>query len=430
MSDKLRYDITNLSGFVNDTDLAGIEREILEAHKLLQDKNGPGSDFLGWMDLPGSFSSQDISEIDEAAASLDDCSDLMVVIGIGGSYLGAKALIESVCPPKQREKIVFAGFDICGSALQELIEKLETRDFSVNVISKSGTTTEPAIAFRMIESLLLRKYGPEGAAKRVICTTDKDKGALRQIATQRGYRSFVIPRDVGGRFSVLSPVGLLPAAMAGVDIRRLLEGALEQKEIVSRKDMNSNPACLYAAVRNALWRKGKVTEIFSVFENPLRYVAEWWKQLFGESEGKQGKGIFPAGCVFSTDLHSMGQFVQEGNRNIFETFLIARKGEPKPEVPREDDDADGLNYIAGMSVDEVNKRAYEATAKAHCEGGVPNSTIFIEERSAFCLGALFYFLETAVAVSGYVLGVNPFDQPGVEAYKKEMFRLLGKPGID
>ena len=429
MSGKLGYDTGNMEEFVDPSELDSMGKKIREAHDLLVKRNGPGKEFLGWMDLPEKCEDSLIAEINETADAFSKNSDITVVIGIGGSFLGAKALIEAVCPATSKKKIAFTGNNMSGMELEDLLAELKEKDFSVNVISKSGTTTEPAIAFRLIESLLVEKYGTKGAASRVVCTTDKDKGALREISQKKGYKSFIVPNDVGGRFSVLSPVGLFPAAVAGVDIKSLLSGAKAQKEEMSGCDVQNNPAYRYAAMRNILLEKGKVIEIFSIFEDLLRYTAEWWKQLFGESEGKDGKGIFPAECNFSTDLHSLGQLIQDGRRNIFETFLIVEKESSACTVPSKEDDVDGLNYIAGMKICEVNRKAYEATAKAHSTGGVPNSTIFIEERSAYCMGKLFYFLETAVAVSAYVSGVNPFDQPGVEAYKREMFRLLGKPGI-
>jgi glucose-6-phosphate isomerase len=430
MSGNLIFDTRNMEDFIEEEELDSITPEVKRAHELLSGRTGPGKEFLGWMDLPGKYDEAFISEISDAASSLSENSDVVVVIGIGGSYLGAKALIDAVCPREAREKIVFSGYNICGEELEDLLAGLKEKDFSINVISKSGTTTESAIAFRAIESLLIEKYGKAEAKKRVVCTTDKNKGALREISERKGYRSFVIPDDVGGRFSVLTPVGLFPAAAAGVDIRKLLSGARAQKESMSESDPGKDPAALYASIRNILWRKGKTIEVFSVFDGLLRNTAEWWQQLFGESEGKNGRGIFPAGCVFSTDLHSMGQLIQDGNRNIFETFLTVERSASGLEVPFSEDNTDGLNYISGMRVDDVNRKAYEATRKAHFSGGVPNSTISIEERSAFCMGQLFYFFETAVSLSAYISGVNPFDQPGVEAYKKEMFRLLGKNGTN
>lgn len=427
MAGKLVYDERNMEGFVKASDISAMEPNVRKAHDLLLNRKGPGKEFLGWMDLPEKADDGLLSRIEETASSLSENSDVMVIIGIGGSYLGAKALIDAVSPPSSRKKIFFSGYNISGRELDELLTELKDKDFSVNVISKSGTTTEPAIAFRLIESLLIKKYGKSGAKDRVVCTTDKDKGALREIAQKKGYRSFIIPDDVGGRFSVLSPVGLFPAAMADVDIRSLIEGARSQKNVISGCDTMDNPACRYAAMRNILWEKGKTVEVFSVFEGLLRHTAEWWKQLFGESEGKMGRGIFPSECNFSTDLHSVGQLIQEGNRNILETFLIVENEVSECAVPASEDNVDGLNYLSGMRIDDINRKAYEATAKAHFYGGVPNSTIFLKERSAFCMGQLFYFFETAAAVSAYISGVNPFDQPGVEAYKKEMFALLGKP---
>ncbi len=428
MSGKLSYDSSNLSGFVGPAEIRAMESEIRKAHDFLEKRNGPGKDFLGWMDLPERYDESSLLEIQKTATNLAEKSDLTVIIGIGGSYLGSRALIEAVSSPEMKGRTVFSGYNLSGAELESLLSELKRKDFSVNVISKSGTTTEPAIAFRLIESLVVEKYGLKGASERIVCTTDRDNGALREIAREKGYKSFDVPRDVGGRFSVLSAVGLFPAAAAGVDILSLMKGARDQKLEMSVMGVTENPAYIYAASRNALYRKGKAIELFSVFESLLSHTAEWWKQLFGESEGKSGRGIFPSECNFSKDLHAVGQLIQDGERNIFETFLIVEKEVSGCAVPFLKDDSDGLNYLAGKKVDEINRKAYEATARAHYAGGVPNSTIFIDERSAYCMGKLFYFLETAAAVSAYISGVNPFDQPGVEAYKKEMFRLLGKPG--
>lgn len=428
MSGKLVYNTSNMEAFVSEADIRAIDPEVRKAHDLFIKRTGSGKEFLGWVDLPEKTSESLFREIEETISFLNENSEIMVVIGIGGSYLGSRAIIDAVSPVSGKNKVVFSGYNISGTELENLIAVLKEKDFCVNVISKSGTTTEPAIAFRVIEALLIEKYGNNGAKDRVVCTTDAEKGALRDTALKKGYRRFVIPGDVGGRFSVLSPVGLFPAAMAGVNIRSLLEGARTQKSDMAGCGLRENPACRYAATRNMLWRKGKVVEVFSVFEGLLRNTGEWWRQLFGESEGKELKGIFPAVCSFSTDLHSIGQLIQEGNRNIFETFLMVRNEMSEIKVPSMQDDTDGLNYLAGMRLDDINRKAYEATAKAHSKGEVPNSTIFLDERSAFCMGQLFYFFETAVAISAYISGVNPFDQPGVEAYKKEMFFLLGKPG--
>ena len=428
MKRNLTYDIGYLDGFVSDKDLKNAFKEVARAHELLVKRNGPGKDFLGWMDLPEDMDGGLLGDIEEAAGKLNRASDAIVIIGIGGSYLGARAAIETLAPGLTGRKIFFAGHNLSGGYLGSLLGMLKDKDISVNVISKSGTTTETAIAFRIIENFMREKYGSGKIADRIVCTTDSRKGALRRIADREGYKSFVIPDDVGGRFSVLTPVGLLPIACAGINIRDLIAGAKDERKCSSDCDPGSNMSYKYAAARNILYRKGKKIEILASFNNRLHYVDEWWKQLFGESEGKNGRGIFPASCDFSTDLHSMGQLIQEGERNLFETFLIiGEEGKGCP-IPRDDEDLDNLNYLAGRQVDYVNRKAYEATAEAHFEGGVPNSTVSLSERSAFCLGRLFYFFERAAALSGYMAGVNPFDQPGVDSYKRKMFKLLGKPG--
>jgi glucose-6-phosphate isomerase len=427
MAKGLKYDTKYMEGFVSAEEIEGIFPEIEKAHTMLKDKSSPGSDFLGWMDLPANVDKELISRIEDVAGDLKSKSDVVVVVGIGGSYLGSKAALEILLPYPGREKVQFAGNNLSGDYLCGLLDCLKDKDVCVNVISKSGTTTEPAVAFRIMERFLQEKYGRENIADRIVCTTDRQKGALKQLADERGYRSFVIPEDVGGRFSVLTPVGLLPMACGGIDIRSLLEGARDQKEAVSGLDIENNMSYKYAALRNILYRKGKKIEILASFHSRLHYVDEWWKQLFGESEGKGGRGIFPASCDFSTDLHSMGQMIQDGERNIMETFLVIDKKGRSCVIPEDSDDLDNLNYLAGREMDYVNRKAYEATAEAHFEGGVPNSTILLEDRSAYCLGQLFYFFQKAVAVSALVSGVNPFDQPGVESYKKKMFKLLGKP---
>jgi len=428
MSAELKLDTKYLDGFISDEEMAAALTEAQKAYATLVGRSGPGNDFLGWVDLPEALDEAFLSKVEATAGRLNSISDAVVVIGIGGSYLGAKAAIEALAPHAVNRKIFFAGCDLSGDDLADLLETLKGIDFSVNVISKSGTTTEPAVAFRVIEGLLRSKYGPDGIAERVVCTTDARKGALRAASEKTGYETFVIPDDVGGRFSVLTPVGLLPIACAGIDIKALVAGACFQREKSLTPDMDGNETCRYAAIRNLLYRKGKVIEILSSFDERLRYTAEWWKQLFGESEGKDGHSIFPASCVFTTDLHSMGQLIQQGQRNIFETFLLIDKESDRCPIPADDENLDNLNYLAGKQVDYVNRKAAEATAEAHFEGGVPNITLRVPERSAFCLGQVFYFFEVAAAVSGYISGVNPFDQPGVESYKSKMFRLLGKPG--
>jgi len=426
--EKIKFNTKYLEGFVVDEDFRSILPEIEKAHSHLENKDGAGKDFLGWLDLPEETPEGLLSDIQSTADKMNSTSDVIIVIGIGGSYLGARAAIETLSPEFFEQKIFFAGHYLSGDHMCQLLESVKDRDVSVNVISKSGTTTEPAVAFRIVEEFMKKKYTPGQMKERVVCTTDKEKGALKSLADTKGYKTFVIPDDVGGRFSVLTPVGLLPVACAGINIRDLVDGAREQVKCVADPDLDKNISYKYAAVRNIFYRKGKKIEILSGFDHKFGYIAEWWKQLFGESEGKEGHGIYPTACRFTTDLHSMGQLIQEGERNIFETFLVTEKESENCLIPTSDEDIDGLNYLAGKQIDFVNKKAYEATAEAHFEGGVPNTTIFIPDRTAYYLGALFYFFEKAVAVSAYVNGVNPFNQPGVEAYKKKMFRLLGRPG--
>ena len=429
MAKDLRYDTGYLEGHVSDKDLKAIMPEVEKAHQLLSGQDSPYKSSLGWMDLPENTDKSLVDDIVGTAGRMRALSEAVIIIGIGGSYLGARAAIETLAPGTVGKSIFFTGYNLCGHYACGLLDSLAEKDISVNVISKSGTTTETAIAFRMFEDLLRKKYGPGKFADRIICTTDGKKGALKAMADERGYKSFVIPEDIGGRFSVLTPVGLLPISCAGVDITELIEGARAQRRRSLVCDIDGNMSYRYAAVRNILYRAGKRIEILSSFDSRLHYLDEWWKQLFGESEGKGGKSIFPASCDFSTDLHSLGQLVQQGERNIFETFLVSEETRGRCVIPRAEDDTDNLNYLAGKGLDEVNRTAYRATAEAHFEGGVPNSTVFFGERSPFSLGQLFYFFEKAVAVSACLFGANPFDQPGVEAYKQKMFRLLGKPGI-
>jgi glucose-6-phosphate isomerase len=427
MSKGLRLDTRYLQGSVSAEDIEAILPEVEKAHSLLVNRDGEGSEYLGWMDLPCNINEDILKDIEDTASKMRKNSDAIVVIGIGGSYLGARATIETLASEEDRRNIFFAGYNMSCESLSALLNRLEDKDVSVNVISKSGTTTEPAITFRILEDFLQKKYGPDNISDRVICTTDNEKGALRAIADKKGYKSFVIPDDVGGRFSVFTPVGLLPIACAGINIRELVEGALRQREESLNCDISSNISYMYAAVRNCLYRKGKRIEILGSFNSKLHYVDEWWKQLFGESEGKGGHSIFPASCDFSTDLHSMGQLIQQGERNLFETFLVVEKECSECEIPVSEDNLDNLNYLANKQLSYINRKAYEATAEAHFEGGVPNSTIFIPEMTPFYLGKLFYFFEKAVGASAYIAGVNPFNQPGVEAYKNKMFKLLGKP---
>ena len=432
---KLTLDHTNASAFVQPHEIENMAASTEAAAKLLDSRKGPGNEFLGWLDLPRKYDREEFRRIQKAAKKIQKQSEVLVVIGIGGSYLGSKAAIEMLSHtfynnlPKEKRKtpeIYFAGTNISGTYLRDLLDVIGDRDFSVNVISKSGTTTEPALAFRVFRKKLEEKFGKEGAKGRIFATTDKARGALKTLATQEGYETFVVPDDVGGRFSVLTAVGLLPVAVSGIDIDELMQGAADaMKEFKLPFDQN---ACYqYAALRNILYRKGKCIEMLINYEPGLHYIAEWWKQLFGESEGKDGKGIFPASAGFTSDLHSLGQYIQDGRRHLFETLLEIDS--PEVDVVLENDagNLDGLNYLTGKTFDFVNKKAAEGTIEAHVEGGVPNLKITIPAATAYHLGYLFFFFEKACAVSGYLLGVNPFDQPGVEAYKKNMFRLLGKP---
>ncbi len=428
MQKQLQINTERLDDVIRDDDRLKIMPEVEKAHRKLKDQKEGNGGSLGWMNPEKIISNGTLDDIEKTAKRLMSISDVVIIVGIGGSYLGAKAVIDAVAPKEGKGKVVFAGYNIAGDYISELFNFLEGKDISINVVSKSGTTTEPAIAFRVIEDILKKKYGADNIADRIICTTDKKSGALRTIAEEKGYKSFVIPADIGGRFSVLTPVGLFPAACAGVDIKELIAGALNQKERSDKSSLEENPSYIYAALRNILYTKGKKIEILSNFDHRLHYMSEWWKQLFGESEGKAFHSIFPASCDFSTDLHSMGQLIQEGERNLFETFLIVEKEEKHIVIPGSDNNLDNLDYLVGKEMSYVNRKAYEATSEAHYEGGVPNSTIFMPERSAFYLGELFYFFELAVSVSAYISGVNPFDQPGVEAYKLKMFKFLGRPG--
>ena len=427
----------NAEKFIGKHEIESIKPAVLDAAKRLTEKIGDGKDFLGWIDLPVNYDKEEFEKIKKAAEKIRNDSDILFVIGIGGSYLGARAAIDFVkhsfyndLSKEQRKapQIYYVGNSMSGAYIEELIDLIGDKDFSVNVISKSGTTTEAAVAFRVFRELIEKKYGKEGAAKRIYSTTDKARGALKTLSDEEGYECFVIPDDVGGRFSVLTAVGLLPIAVSGADIDKLMEGAAHFREICLDKDYAENPALLYAAVRNILYRKGKNVEILANYEPSLHFISEWWKQLYGESEGKDQKGIFPASVDLTTDLHSMGQFIQDGSRLMFETVLKVEK--PRRDFTLKDasNDIDCLNYLSGKTMDYVNKCAMEGTIAAHVEGNVPNLLIEIPEQTEFHLGELFYFFEFAVGVSGYMLGINPFDQPGVEFYKANMFRLLGKPG--
>jgi len=428
----IKFDYFPSQKFVSPEEIAAIQPLVATAAKLLESRTGPGHDFLGWLDLPVKYDRAEFRRIKAAARRIRKQSEVLVVVGIGGSYLGAKAGLE-FCQPtpaapirtgrKKYFDIVFAGTNLSADYHNQVLEAIGDRDFSINVISKSGTTTEPAIAFRIFKQKLIEKYGKAGASQRIYATTDKARGALKTLADREGYETFVVPDDVGGRFSVLTAVGLLPLAAAGVDVDALLLGAADAR-MAYKKPFAENPCYQYAALRNILRNKGKEIEILANYEPRCHYIAEWWKQLYGESEGKDGKGIFPASVGFTADLHSMGQYIQDGRRMIFETVLEIERPQTELLVPKTEDDLDGLNYLAGKSLDYVNKKAAEGTRMAHIDGGVPNLTIRIPEASPYYLGQLFYFFEKACALSGYLLGVNPFDQPGVEAYKKNMFKLL------
>lgn len=436
----LKLDISGINSFVSEEDLNSYRIAVDEANKSLYDGSGKGNTYLGWLNLPELITDEEINEINECAQSLASGSDVIVVIGIGGSYLGARAVIDALSnnfnslisrSERNAPLVIFAGNNISEDYHAELLQVLDNFDYSVIVISKSGTTTEPAIAFRILKAHIEGEYGKEEAKNRIVAVTDRSKGALKKLADAEGYRTFVIPDDVGGRFSVLTPVGLLPIAAAGYDIKALLKGA-RSMQLLSRdkKNMDENLPDLYAAARNALYQKGKAIEVLASFTPNMNYIIEWWKQLYGESEGKEGKGIFPAGVNFTADLHSMGQWMQEGTRSIFETVISVKNSVYNLTVPSDKDNLDEMNYIAGKRLSEINKMAELGTMLAHVEGGVPNISISLNRLDEENLGELIYFFEKACAVSGYLLGVNPFDQPGVEAYKKNMFALLGKPGYE
>jgi glucose-6-phosphate isomerase len=439
MSKRVTFDATKANAFVSPEEIEYMGKLCMDARKTLLDKSGAGNDFLGWVDLPIDYDRDEFSRIQKAAGTIRRTSDVMVVIGIGGSYLGARAAIEFLThsfynrvsrTQRQGPEIYFCGNSISSTYLKDLLDVIGDRDFCINMISKSGTTTEPAIAFRVLKEKLEAKYGKEKAAKRIYATTDKSRGALKHTATEEGYETFVVPDDVGGRFSVLTAVGLLPIAVSGVDIGMLLSGAASARKRALGKDFAENDALRYAAMRNILLRKGKQIEVMANYEPSVHYVSEWWKQLFGESEGKDQKGIFPAAVDLTTDLHSMGQFIQDGSRNIFETVIDIEHSREELIIGKEEVDLDGLNYLAGQTVDFVNKSAMNGTILAHTDGNVPNLLIHVPEATPYYLGELFYFFEFACGISGYVLGVNPFNQPGVESYKKNMFALLGKPGYE
>ena len=439
MSIKVSFDYSATGKFIHPSEIDMSKNLAVTAKDMLVNKTGAGSDYLGWIDLPIAYDKEEFARIERAAEKIKKDSEVLVVIGIGGSYLGARAAIEFLrhsfynsvsAEIRKTPEIYFVGNNISSVYMNHLIEVIGNRDFSINVISKSGTTTEPAIAFRLFKKLLNEKYGRKEAAKRIYATTDKVRGALKNLATEEGYETFVVPDDVGGRYSVLTAVGLLPIAVSGADIRKLMEGAASMRRYCLENPYEENDSLLYAAIRHILLRKGKSIEILVNYEPSLHFVSEWWKQLFGESEGKDQKGIYPASVDFTTDLHSMGQFIQDGQRTLFETVLNVDQPSSEIILEEEEVDLDGLNYLTGKTVDFVNKSAMKGTLLAHTDGNVPNLMVTIPEKNEFYLGELFYFFEFACGVSGYMLGVNPFDQPGVESYKSNMFALLGKPGFD
>ncbi len=439
MGREVTFDYSKTASFISAEEVTNMKAAVMNAKEVLLAKSGAGNDFLGWIDLPVNYDKEEFDRIKKAAAKIQSDSDVLLVIGIGGSYLGARAAIEflthsfyNVLDKEDRKtpEIYFVGNSISSKYIKDLKDVLKGKDFSINIISKSGTTTEPAIAFRVFKEMLIEKYGREEANKRIYATTDKARGALKSLATQEGYDSFVVPDDVGGRFSVLTAVGLLPIAVSGADIDKLMEGAAFGRTKALETPYEENPALLYAAIRNILLRKGKNVEIVANYEPSLHYVSEWWKQLYGESEGKDQKGIFPAAVDLTTDLHSMGQFIQDGARIMFETVINVEESSEEVILKEEEVDTDGMNYLAGKTVDFVNKSAMNGTILAHTDGQVPNLKVNVPVQDAHCLGQLFYFFEFACGISGYLLGVNPFNQPGVESYKKNMFALLGKPGYE
>lgn len=439
MTKYVHFDYKKALPFVSQHEIDYFTPAIQLAHEQLHQKTGPGSDYLGWVDLPLTYDQGEFSRLQAAATRIQSQSDVLIVIGIGGSYLGARAAIEMLSHsfynmlPRTRRRtpeIYFAGHNMSSTYMTHLLELIEGKDFSLNVISKSGTTTEPALAFRIFRNVLEKKYGQEEAKRRIFATTDREKGALKKLADEKGYETFVIPDNIGGRYSVLTAVGLFPIAVAGIDIQAMMQGAADAAEQFRNPNIAENESYQYAAIRNALYRKGKTTEILVNYEPGLHFLAEWWKQLFGESEGKDNKGIYPAAVDFSTDLHSMGQFIQEGTRNLFETVIQVKNVQHHLTIMKDDEDLDGLNFLAGKTVDYVNKKAFQGTLFAHTDGNVPNLIITLADMMPYSFGASVYFFEKACGISGYLLGVNPFDQPGVEAYKQNMFALLGKAGYE
>ena len=428
--------LKHTSAFLAEHELAGLAPQVEAAHQTLHNKSGLGNDFLGWLTLPTDYDKEEFARIQAAAKKIQSDSQVLIVIGIGGSYLGARAAIEFLKSPfynnlkKDTPEIYFAGNNLGPTYLNEVLSMCEGKDVSVNIISKSGTTTEPALAFRVFREYLENRYGKDGAKERIYCTTDKARGTLKELADQNGYQCFVIPDDVGGRFSVLTAVGLLPIAAAGCDIQKIMDGAKAAQDAYAVCDLTKNDCYKYAAVRNALYRKGKAIELLVSYEPSFTMMAEWFKQLFGESEGKDNKGLFPASVTFTTDLHSMGQFIQDGTRTMFETVVTFDKPKQDFFIKDDPDNFDGLNFLSNQEMSVVNRKAFEGTVLAHTEGGVPNLVLQVPEVNEFEFGYLVYFFEKACAISGYLLGVNPFDQPGVESYKKNMFALLGKPGYE
>ncbi|WP_434735185.1 glucose-6-phosphate isomerase [Clostridium sp.] len=435
----ITLDLSKAEPYLGKSEIEKLRPFVSAAHKMLKEKNGSGSDFLGWIDLPVNYDREEFDRIKKAAEKIRSDSDVLIVIGIGGSYLGSRAAIEMLTHTfynsiskdiRKSPAVFFAGNNISSTYMSDLLEAVEGKDVSINVISKSGTTTEPAIAFRIFKELLEKKYGREDAKKRIYATTDKNKGALKSLADAEGYETFVIPDDVGGRYSVLTPVGLLPIAAAGIDIDEMIRGAADAREKYDMDDLDKNDAYRYAAARNALFRKGKTIEMMVNFEPCLHYFGEWWKQLYGESEGKDNKGLFPAAGDFSTDLHSMGQYIQQGLRILFETFINVESPRKDVFIKKDSENLDGLNFLAEKSMDFVNNQALRGTVLAHNDGNVPAVVLNVPELTAYYFGYLVYFFEKSCAISGYLTGINPFDQPGVEAYKKNMFALLGKPGYE
>lgn len=435
----IQFDDRNIRPFIRPEELENMQPQLQLAHRQLTQKNGPGHDFLGWLELPFKYDKDEFARIRKAAARIRKDSEILIVIGIGGSYLGARAAIEllshsfqNALSKKQRKvpMVIFAGNNISSTYMADLFDLMDGKDISVNVISKSGTTTEPALAFRILKNYLESRYGKSGASSRIYVTTDKARGALKKLADEEGYETFVVPDDIGGRYSVLTAVGLLPIAAAGIDIRELMQGGRDAMKAYRSTDLEENPCYRYAVVRNILYRKGYSVEIMVNYEPSFHFMTEWWKQLFGESEGKDGRGLLPAGVDNSADLHSMGQYIQDGRRMIFETVVQVEKARRPMVVPHDPADLDGLNFLSGMDMNEVNQKAIQGTILAHIDGGVPNLLVKVPELTPHTLGQLIYFFEKACGISGYLLAVNPFDQPGVENYKQNMFALLGKPGYE